>query len=1222
VAPKLLSSLSPEEVVRLVHRPGFSPPPVRPCDRSNGSDTKTHWTSEELHRALGCRRFRNYRHIIQTSLDGKWIDGGEFPLSLGSYTTIPKAPCGGSIDREDSFFLDVVHVDIAFGDCVSVGGFRYSLIFVDRATRYNWVFGLKDLSKESIISAFRLFRADAGSYARCFRCDCDPKLFGMAIREHLVDHKSNIIAAAAGRQSSNGLVESHWKIMVHMARAYLTEKQMPRSFWFYAVSHSARMMNAIPGKFGGKLASPFLLVHGVGHDERTWFPLFSVCYFHCEREGDISRSHCQAHTMDGIAIGRSPTSNAMLVYSPRTKRYYEPDSYRLDPYRLPSSVYPDLCYDGGLFCSLVRDGGAPMEELYPPGTRVERVDPTSKLLMAGTVMDIPLSTDVLGSPSYLILFDNGTSASIPLVDMPSMIPAPPVHISDMAGSVSEHSPLLPPFLSINSRIIYEHDGTYHKGFLSRKPCGMYRFSFKTHVKKKTEDWGVDLPHLPYNWADLCTEGILIPGHVAHTFIHNAQSSAPSASFISIFNPVANIVSAINLHRDCPPSLLQALAASHPDREVWLQSYYEEKGGIESLGTFKRLTLGEYCALREKGAPKAIPTMCVLTIKKDEQLLPLRAKSRIVVLGNRETRDWSKSDRFAPVLRFDSLRFLVSLAVQHRRGLKQGDCKNAFCQGILPPEEVTIVRPPSGDPDAGKDEYWLLQKTLYGLRRSPRHWYEKIDSILRSLGLIPNAHDPCFYTGFLHDPHNHSAPPSSAPLSIGLYVDDFVYFSEDPAVESLFEQLLQEQVKVDFMGLVEWFLGIHFSWRFTPSKVDVHLNQTGFAAHLVEQFFRDTWEPTPTSTPYRSGVPIDSIADSSDDDDSPSQLRRTAAYQSLIGSIGWLATATRPDLTPVHSYLSSYNSKPSTGHMKAALHVLRYIHSTHNYGIHFTSSDTAPIHTFVHFPDSSDAEAYTDAKPPSPSHSSPLTTYSDACWGSQIGSAVRDGTLLPLFKCRSMSGGIIFRQGGPVAWIAIRQERTSLSSCEAEIRATNEVSKLLMGIRNLAESVRTSGFVIPDTAEASPLYNDNESCVHWSHNMTTKQIRHMEMRENAVREWVQDSYLQVLHVPGRINPADIFTKEMRDGAHFRRLRDSFMCPLSDFLQQSLFDVHLSRQQAEPHLRQVLPSAASSCVFSSRGSFLTALCSSPLSRTLDAISHLSSAGRHIIRSLHPVVPYVLI
>ncbi len=242
-----------------------------------------------------------------------------------------------------------------------MGGFRYSLIFVDR---YNWVFGLKDLSKELILSAFCLFRADAGSYAQCFRCDCDPKLFGATIWEHLIDNNSNIIAVAAGRQSSNSLVELHWKIMVHMACAYLTKKQMPRSFWFYAVVHSAQMMNAILGKLGGKLASPFLLAHGVGHDERTWFPLFLVCYFHHEWDGDVPRSHCQSHTMDRIAIGRSPTSNAMLVYSPRTKKYYKPDSYRLDPYRIPSLVYPTLRYDGGLFCSLLRDENVPMEELY------------------------------------------------------------------------------------------------------------------------------------------------------------------------------------------------------------------------------------------------------------------------------------------------------------------------------------------------------------------------------------------------------------------------------------------------------------------------------------------------------------------------------------------------------------------------------------------------------------------------------------------------------------------------------------------------------------------------------------------------------------------------------------------------------------------------------------------------------------------------------------------
>jgi hypothetical protein len=184
-------------------------------------------------------------------------------------------------------------------------------------------------------------------------------------------------------------------------------------------------------------------------------------------------------------------------------------------------------------------------------------------------------------------------------------------------------------------------------------------------------------------------------------------------------------------------------------------------------------------------------MCVLTIKKDENLLPLVAKSCILVLGNHKDRVWSKSDRFAPVLRSDSLRFLVSLAVEKRRPLRQGDCKNAFCQGILPPDEITIVRPPSGDPEAKPNKYWLLQRTLYGLRWSPCHWYDKINTILCSIGLSPLLEDQCFYTGFICDPKNPAGVASTTPLSLGLYVDDFVYFFKDPTVEELFCHLLGE-----------------------------------------------------------------------------------------------------------------------------------------------------------------------------------------------------------------------------------------------------------------------------------------------------------------------------------------------------------------------------------------------------------------------------------------------
>jgi hypothetical protein len=91
------------------------------------------------------------------------------------------------------------------------------------------------------------------------------------------------------------------------------------------------------------------------------------------------------------------------------------------------------------------------------------------------------------------------------------------------------------------------------------------------VNKKQEDWDVPLSHLPTNWHELCSEGLLFPGHVG-------------SSFTPTVNPVANFVSPANLTCDCPCSLLTAQAVNHPNRDVWIQSYYAEKHSIEFLGT--------------------------------------------------------------------------------------------------------------------------------------------------------------------------------------------------------------------------------------------------------------------------------------------------------------------------------------------------------------------------------------------------------------------------------------------------------------------------------------------------------------------------------------------------------------------------------------------------------------------------------------------------------------
>ena len=132
--------------------------------------------------------------------------------------------------------------------------------------------------------------------------------------------------------------------------------------------------------------------------------------------------------------------------------------------------------------------------------------------------------------------------------------------------------------------------------------------------------------------------------------------------------------------------------------------------------FTEITEQQYRAyLQEFGEDaRAIPTMNLFTIKPDMEGNPNRAKSRIVALGNFERRIWSREDKYAPVLSGPAARLLTSMAVEDGRKLQQGDCKNAFCNGILPDNKICIVRPPSNCPRSKPGTFWKLNKTLYGL----------------------------------------------------------------------------------------------------------------------------------------------------------------------------------------------------------------------------------------------------------------------------------------------------------------------------------------------------------------------------------------------------------------------------------------------------------------------------------------------------------------------------
>jgi hypothetical protein len=227
--------------------------------------------------------------------------------------------------------------------------------------------------------------------------------------------------------------------------------------------------------------------------------------------------------------------------------------------------------------------------------------------------------------------------------------------------------------------------------------------------------------------------------------------------ISHFLGTADQVSIDLCQRPFPLSLIQALNPQHTDHAIWLASYKEEYDGIKEFDTFEELTFSKHRKLAETHGP-AIPSMCVLVTKKDEHGNPVLAKSRIVVLDNKDPHQWMKCDCFAPVATQASIRLLVSLAIEHNKFAQQGDCKNAIYNPVLPDDDDVMVRPPQGCPSSKPNTFWRIRKTFYGLRRSPKHWYEFFQSVMQMCGLKPCPSSPCL----LRPSHPRQAPtiPSS------------------------------------------------------------------------------------------------------------------------------------------------------------------------------------------------------------------------------------------------------------------------------------------------------------------------------------------------------------------------------------------------------------------------------------------------------------------------------
>jgi len=1066
-------------------------PILRCVDKvSTSLPSRLTFTEDFIRASVGFRRIdsikQHLKHLYQDTVDLDSMPPDAI-LDLGECATLKKTPRNTLPVPRPSHFGDVIHMDIVFGPDISVGNIHYGMIFTDRYSRMTYLYPLQNLTSD-VRKQLESFFAHLGFSPKRLISDFDTKLIGGQAWEYLNSLKIHVNAAPAYRQDKNGLVERHWQTLIAMARNWLASAELPASFWFYAVRRAAEVCNYFPTKLPcGSWSTPLELAHNIKPDLRALFKPFSVAAVRRERQGDTKLNKFEPQSTSMILLGHCPHSTGLQFYNPRNGTFVSSIDYKIQPYIT---------------------SGAHFGYKYQPGMFIYRLDESTSIFapqfpLESTVLvhthDPPTPATVIGIPSY-------NSPSVYTVSFrDGSISEYSADLLSLAPSLGQHSApqLLPSWIKngVNATLFLNSMPKPRHGTLHLSVSDTWSFIPGKNVTTQ----GICLPDLSATCQSLIDTGQLFRGHAKFKNVYDTRNQ------LSLRTCVLRHVSAYGLKSLLAPSSLKAhQKLDVDDKNIWDSAYNEEFDGLTSLPSWEVLTEDQFLKL-SKGK-KAIPTMAIATIKYDEHNKPKRAKYRIVVLGNLDFHTWSKEDTAAPVLSQLELRLLTSLAIYHKRVLKNCDVKQAFVQSSLPPDETYFLKPPTGCPRSRPNEYWRLIRSLYGLKRAPKLWFETLCSHLHSLGLKNSPSSPCLFTGTLIE--------GGPPIYIGIYVDDIIYFSPDDAVERKFEKLLSDLVSADFMGQVSHFLGIEFHWVCHPDgHLTVTLTQESFAESLIESLGFDGTQPSHFVSPYRSGLCIDSIPHEEMSSSERDKLR--LRYQSLIGSLNWLAHTTRPDLSTVVSLLAQHQSTPSSGHYEAGCYVARYLASTKHLGIYFSSRRSSILQSFLHFPLQSEH----------------IMSMSDANWGPQDASSNYTGVQLPLFASRSMSAFYI-DLFGPLHWVSRRQSITAASSAEAEIYATDECVKFLLELVQIMEFLDIKHLFMPSV---NIVYNDNKACINWSKTCTTKGLRHIQMRENRIRENVLSKFVSIRHIDGKHNLADVFTKEMKDTGHFVMLRDLMMCP---------------------------------------------------------------------------------
>ncbi|KAD6795292.1 hypothetical protein E3N88_06188 [Mikania micrantha] len=341
------------------------------------------------------------------------------------------------------------------------------------------------------------------------------------------------------------------------------------------------------------------------------------------------------------------------------------------------------------------------------------------------------------------------------------------------------------------------------------------------------------------------------------------------------------------------------AISCEERDCWIKAMQEEMDSLIQNETWE---------LVDKHDDQRL-VKCKWIFKIKEGLsgeVPIY-KARLVAKGFTQKAGIDYNEIFSPVVKHISIRVILALTAVNDFELEQLDVKTAFLHGYLD-EKIYMVQPLGFEVEEHKRKMCLLKRSLYGLKQSPRQWYQRFDDYIVSHDFSRSKYDSCVY----FQEYN-----SGEFLYLLLYVDDILVACKDKLQITAVKQLLMREFDMKELGDAKKILGMEIYRDRSLGKLVV--------THIGNQFKLSKLD-SPTA-------------------DEEIEKMQNVPYSSAVESLMYLMVCTRPDLGYAVGLVSRYLCNPGKNHWEAVKWIFRYLNGTKDVGLIFGQESDADSNVY-------------------------------------------------------------------------------------------------------------------------------------------------------------------------------------------------------------------------------------------------------------------------------------